>query len=348
MQDYIPLGNNAFSEIYQIKPHSKYVFIDVDLRWPEYNLDHRYSRYFLSWHTEQLDTQWLLKQADLVYPKPIMVAYDTDVINDYYPDNVQFVKWNTWGLQLELASSYVGINNNPTLPKYKFSSLSFRYSQYKKFITAFLLSNIDNSDMILSWHGTIGKDEDLHDHPKGLAHLDNLNFNLSKTILNFNDDEYSWSKNRPMSNVNWKLDPGYNALVTLTNESFHYSNTIINGIETRFPGPYITEKTFKPLLAGRPFVAVGQCNTLKFLDRLGFQTNFGWDNSYDEDCGDLTRIGKIFNTITEINNATIDDLYEQSLPAVQHNLNHIKSGHLNEVCNSINAPSQQVIKDFVS
>jgi hypothetical protein len=296
MQDYIPLGSNAFEEIYQFKAKNNLVYIAVDLRWPDFSLDESYSRYFLSWHTEQLDTQWLLKQADLVYPKPIMVAYDTDVINDYYPDNVQFVKWNTWGLQLSLA---------------------------------------------------VGKDEDLHGHPAGYEYLDKLDFNLSRMQINFSDT-YSWSKNNPIDNVNWRLDPGHNGLVTLTNESFHYSNTIIDNIETQFPGPYLTEKTWKPLLGGRPFISVGQCRSLKVLNEIGFNTNFGWDNQYDNDCGDLTRIGKIFNTILEINDMSINEIYEQSRPAVLHNTNHIKSGQLLDVCNEINLQTKQVIEDFVN
>lgn len=47
-------------------------------------------------------------------------------------------------------------------------------------------------------------------------------------------------------------------------------------------GLFITEKTFRPLLVGHPFVILGQKGTLKKLRSWGFQTDFdGIDQSYD-------------------------------------------------------------------
>lgn len=350
MQDFFyqpSRTTNGLRLMYNVESANNDVYLGLNLFWPKFNVDVSKSKFFFSWHTEQFDVHWLIKQAELVYPKPVLVAYDGDVVNNIFPDNIQFIKWNSWGQQLLMASSLVGVNTNPTLPEYKFSSLSFRFSQYKKFVTAFMLKNINPKDMILSWHGSVGKDEDLHGHPAGFEYLDNLNFSIEKTQLNF-VDTFAVSKNNPAELVNWATDPSCNALVTLTNESFHYSSTVINDIPTQFPGPYLTEKTWKPLLGGKPFVSVGQCKTLHELARVGFRTDFGWDNEYDNDCGDLTRIGKIFNTITEISNIPIDDLYEQSLPAVQHNLEHIRSGRLLEQCNQLNATARETIIDFVS
>jgi hypothetical protein len=47
-------------------------------------------------------------------------------------------------------------------------------------------------------------------------------------------------------------------------------------------GLFITEKTFRPLLVGHPFMILGQAGTLKKLRSWGFQTDFdGIDQSYD-------------------------------------------------------------------
>ena len=47
-------------------------------------------------------------------------------------------------------------------------------------------------------------------------------------------------------------------------------------------GLFITEKTFRPLLVGHPFMVLGQKGTLKKLRSWGFQTDFaGIDQSYD-------------------------------------------------------------------
>lgn len=338
---------HTLKEIYNITKYSKNVFFGINLIWPDFVLDDSYDRYFLSWHTEQLDTHWLIAQAKQVHPKPILVAYDGTVSKtNIWPNNIQFVRFVTLHKQLNIAVSKFGVESNPKIPQYKFSSLSSRYSQYKKFITAFMLSNIEHDSMILTWHNTLGKDEDKHDHPVGFEWLDSLNLDQleQKHLINFVDE---FDPSQPIDNTQWKIPPFADALINLTNESYHYSDTRINMMPARYPGPYITEKTYKPILAGRPFVAVSQCETLKMLNELGFDTNFGWNNNYDSDCGDLTRIGKIFNTILEIDSTPIGTLFEQSISAVQHNLNHITSGNLHEGCEAINRSAQQVIEDFI-
>jgi len=340
---------NSLREIYDITNYSTSVFYGINLIWPTFDLNENFERYFLSWHTEQIDVAWLIKQSKRVYPKEVLVVSDEYVESSgIWPRNVKFLTWHTIDKQISKAVKHFGVNQNISKPKFKFSSLSFRYSQYKKFITSYMLSNIPHEDMILSWHKYVGKVEDLHDHPVGFSWLDNLDLNVltQKHQLNFSDS-FNIDANSPLQNSNWNTDPYINALVNLTNESFHYSNTLINSIPVCYPSPYITEKTYKPLLSGRPFVAVGQCNTLKKLRMLGFRTDFGWNDDYDTDCGDLTRISKIFSTIHEINSYTIGDLYDMSLSAVQHNIKHIESGNLGNVCRELNAIQIQTIQDFI-
>jgi len=63
-----------------------------------------------------------------------------------------------------------------------------------------------------------------------------------------------------------------NSQLTVVTES-HFNQT---------SGLFITEKTFRPLLVGHPFMVLGQQGTLKKLRSWGFQTDFdGIDQSYD-------------------------------------------------------------------
>lgn len=63
-----------------------------------------------------------------------------------------------------------------------------------------------------------------------------------------------------------------NSQLTVVTES-HFNQT---------GGLFITEKTFRPLLVGHPFVILGQKGTLEKLRSWGFQTDFdGIDQSYD-------------------------------------------------------------------
>ncbi len=63
----------------------------------------------------------------------------------------------------------------------------------------------------------------------------------------------------------------YSSLINLTSETFYYE-----------PGLFLSEKTWKPILAGQMFIIIGQKYTLKRLRDLGFET-FGHilDESYD-------------------------------------------------------------------
>ena len=46
---------------------------------------------------------------------------------------------------------------------------------------------------------------------------------------------------------------------------------------------FISEKTWKPIMVGHPFIMVGNKNNLKFLKDLGYKTFDKWiDESYDD------------------------------------------------------------------
>ena len=346
MTDYLDNGNS----IADSKPHLEQLFFDLygqkikltnniflglNLQWPNFDLPSTYSKYVLSFHTEYINLEWVIAQAKKIYPKSVVVLTDYKVLPaDAWPDNIHFIQWITIHKQIKLLQNQVGVNNNIQEPTYKISSLSFRISQYKNFVTAYLLKNFKHDDMILTYHGFLGKPEDLHGHPKGYSQLDQLDFSLLKKLtLNFDDN---FSGDSPVNNGNWLNACYTDSLINLTNESFHYSNTIIDNQDYCWPGPYLTEKTFKPLLAGRPFLVVGQYQTYEFLHSLGFNVNFGFDISYDNDSGDMTRICKLFKTLDHINVTSKKQLFDASVDAVEYNLKWIQSNNFYDHCQSIN------------
>ena len=355
--DYISTGHSGkensdfleklFFEIYEFKPDPN-IFFGLNLQWPKFDLPESYTKYFLSFHTEYLHLEWVIEQAKKVYPKKIILATDYEIIpSDYWPNNITTIQWITVHKQIDLLLHITSTVDGIIKPKYKISSLSFRVSQYKKFITAYLLKHFAKNDMILTYHNNLGKIEDHHGYPPEFSFLDGLDIDhLTKTLINF-DDNFSGSVG-PVGNGNWINDAYRDALINLTNESFHYSGTIFNNKPDYWPGPYITEKTFKPLLAGRPLLAVGQYQTYEYLTRLGFDVNFGFDRSYDQDPGDLTRIGKIFKLLDAINQTTIDKLFDSSVEAVKFNLEWIQSGNFYQHCQDINNKNQNFLKNLAS
>ena len=93
---------------------------------------------------------------------------------------------------------------------------------------------------------------------------------------------------------------------------------------------HLTEKTFKPIALGMPFVIVGTQGCLKYLRSYGFKT-FGdfWDESYDDEPNTGLRIEKIANvlkTLDKLESKNKNDLFHSAAEVIQHNWNHFYGG----------------------
>jgi hypothetical protein len=102
--------------------------------------------------------------------------------------------------------------------------------------------------------------------------------------------------------------------------------------ETVFYGRrhHLTEKTFKPIALGMPFVLASTAGSLEYLRSYGFQT-FGqfWDESYDQELDDSVRLAKIAQLLGQLDRLTASEqqqLFEQMIPTIEHNYNHFYSG----------------------
>ena len=92
---------------------------------------------------------------------------------------------------------------------------------------------------------------------------------------------------------------------------------------------HLTEKTFKPIAMGMPFVVVGTRGSLEYLRSYGFRT-FGdvWDESYDEADDDI-RIEKIAKLLKDLDDLPSDQkqkVFESSHDVIEHNWNHFYNG----------------------
>jgi hypothetical protein len=115
---------------------------------------------------------------------------------------------------------------------------------------------------------------------------------------------------------------------------------------------HLTEKTFKPIAMGMPFVIVGTQGSLKYLRSYGFRTFEGiWDESYDsaEDDVRIERIASLLRSLDELPIASKQDLFNQAQEVIEHNWNHFYNGgfeavlwqELQEMLNGINTDSGQ-------
>lgn len=106
----------------------------------------------------------------------------------------------------------------------------------------------------------------------------------------------------------------------------HYTNSYCHiVIETHFDadqsgGAFLTEKTFKPIKHGQPFVVVGAPGTLAALRKLGYRTfDHAIDNSYDLETNNTLRWQKIQKSIKQIHDQNLDQWFAGCLDDACHN-----------------------------
>jgi hypothetical protein len=89
---------------------------------------------------------------------------------------------------------------------------------------------------------------------------------------------------------------------------------------------WITEKTFKNLYVGKPFIMYSGVNSLKLLRRNGFRTFDSWfDESYDSIANLYDRLEAIKKEIDRVAKLSYQDLttmQEEMLPVLEHNRRH--------------------------
>jgi hypothetical protein len=106
----------------------------------------------------------------------------------------------------------------------------------------------------------------------------------------------------------------------------HYSQSYCHiVIETHFDadqsgGAFLTEKTFKPIKHGQPFVIVGAPGSLQALRNLGYRTfDHAIDNSYDLETNNTCRWQKVLQAIKKINQCDLDSWFASCIDDLQHN-----------------------------
>ena len=109
----------------------------------------------------------------------------------------------------------------------------------------------------------------------------------------------------------------------------HYTQSYCNiVIETHFDvdqsgGAFLTEKTFKPIKHGQPFIVVGAAGSLQALRDLGYRTfDHVIDNRYDAETDNTHRWQLILHTIQDIQAQDPDQWFTQCLDDIYHNQQH--------------------------
>lgn len=111
-----------------------------------------------------------------------------------------------------------------------------------------------------------------------------------------------------------------------------YKNSLLSFVtETEFSdtGLFITEKVFKPIVAGHPFIVLGQPGVLDYIRELGYKVDFcNIDTSYDKIKNPRERFFKVHDELLKwIHTPRQEKIYqlEKSIDMIEHNLQVFKT-----------------------
>jgi hypothetical protein len=106
-----------------------------------------------------------------------------------------------------------------------------------------------------------------------------------------------------------------------------------------YPYPYFTEKTWKAMVIGRPFMIVGAQNSLATLREFGFKTfDHWWSEEYDTKELLVDRINCIIQELCKLSETNLLELEKEILPILEHNKKHLaifKQANLENIRQSI-------------
>ena len=314
---------------------NKKIYFSLFQRWPTTEiLPTGYDYYIVSSHLEAVNIDWVTRQQ---VSGPILVLSDGQSYESDTP-RVHFLPFFYWHYQLQKMQEWFGTKEKKSTPKYKFSAVCNRITQSKVWTTTKLLETARNSSLIIlnSWL----EEKNVHNWQNtGNNTLDELttifrNKYLGQ-ILKIDDFDNNTQNSQHITGNPWQ--PLYtDCAVHFTNESFHYSATQKNNIGYIWPGPFLTEKTLKCLLAGTAFVPVGQFETYATLGKLGLEFNYGFDTTWDNDSGDLSRLHSIIELIDYLNQFDINQLVTMTKESSNYNQNYIITGQFKQNCQKQN------------
>jgi hypothetical protein len=106
----------------------------------------------------------------------------------------------------------------------------------------------------------------------------------------------------------------------------HYENSYCNLVlETLYDadqsqGTFLSEKTFKPIRHGQPFILFGPAQSLEVLRSLGYNTfDHVLDNSYDYIYDNTKRFSQTIQTVFELKQKNLQSWFLECLEGVIHN-----------------------------
>jgi len=302
------------------------------------NLPLGHSTYVLLFHQERFDTEWVMSQAARI-SEPIIVLCDGSDYDFPFLDNVYFYQYHSWHEHIHRIIQRFPNQQTRTI-KYKISNICNRITQSKAIVFTALMEYIKREELLVKLSDWVELKNVHHWVPTGNSELDGLMSTfqskwLGKTIA-IDEFNNAIDNNQHVNSNPWQSTYLESAL-HFVGESFHYSRMINEFGDVIIPGPSFSEKLYKCLIAGTPFVPVGQFESYKHLRDLGFEFDYGeLDLSWDNDPGNITRMQGIVNLIKSLANYTTNDIELMTRNSTEHNNDYVWSGDFRKKCQDNN------------
>lgn len=306
-----------------------------------------YDRYVFSFHVESWYHSWLKEFCESHPNQEIVVISEYPPNEKYYPlPNLKVLVFHCWWWLIPKVLKY---DKNVFVPvenrSYHLSSLVNKPSFFKALTTAYLMRHNQVDRVTMSWNindlqeicGSLNFLDLSYNYPD---EIDDLIRYYHKTLKNLSIrlDQFN---NTRFSNFFCQIPQYTQTLVNVTNET--YQTTISGGAV--MPGPFITEKTWKPLLSGSALLPQSMPFTYRYLENFGFQFDYPWDREFDLVESDFDRYIRLLRTIDKILEMDFRDLAISVRNSNLHNFEHIRSVGFIERIKSIN---QEHFEDFMS
>lgn len=115
-------------------------------------------------------------------------------------------------------------------------------------------------------------------------------------------------------------DHNNHALVESQHYTDSYCNIVLETLYDAGGGTFLTEKTFKPIKHGQPFIVVGPPGSLAILHQLGYRTfDHIIDPAYDSELDNTERWRKIYKEIVRIKEANKSEWFAECYNDIVHN-----------------------------
>ena len=165
---------------------------------------------------------------------------------------------------------------------------------------------------------------------------ENVSIYDSVKVLPFDDAEQVFQNaTLPMQFKNETDHPMHSCWLSLFDESadsllYLVTETVADGRRH-----HLTEKTFKPIALGMPFVLAATTGSLEYLRSYGFKT-FGhlWDESYDtiEDPHErIKAVASLLSRLHDLSAKERNEIHRAAIPTIEHNYNHFYNGGFEKI-----------------